>query len=310
MRCIFIYNPHSGKGKVLYYLKYIENNLHKVYDEVVLYESKSALDIKNKVFQASKEYDAIIFSGGDGTFNDVACGLAACEVRPTLGYIPMGTGNDIARNLRIPRNAKGAMKVILAQKKILHDVGKINDQYFMYVVALGAGSSTSYTTNQDAKKILGRLAYARDGINDFLSPNVNKVRIIEKDKIIETTVPLILILNTISIGGMPFNRYGHLNDGLFDVVLVNNGPGSGRFNIIKLFINGMLGFKKKPAVTLKSGKFAVEVDKDAIWCCDGERGPQGNIVIENLHNHLKIFAPKRKAKRQKPRYGDNENGKK
>ena len=38
-------------------------------------------------------------------------------------------------------------------------------------------------------------------------------------------VPLLLVVNSINVGGMAFNRYGHLNDGLFDIILVRRGVG-------------------------------------------------------------------------------------
>lgn len=301
MKCFYIYNPKSGKGKVFKYLNYIVENLNKIYDFVDVYESKSSIDIIEKVKEASYKYDVIIFSGGDGTFNDVASGISSCENRPILGYIPMGTGNDIARNLKISKKPKKALKIIADQKYIYHDVGKINDQYFIYVVALGSGSSSSFKTQHQTKKMFGRFAYVFEGVKEFFSPNIIRAKIEYDNKLIEVTTPLVLVLNTKSIGGMLFNRYGNLNDGSFDIILVNNGPAKGRLNVIKMFLQGMLGIKKRPAISVKSKDFKISVDEDSIWTCDGNKGPVGNIKIENLHNHLRIYAPKNKANKQKVR---------
>ena len=302
MKCIFIYNPASGRGQIVNQANYIAKRLREVYDVVDVYPSKSSRDITEVTIKACEEYDAIIFSGGDGTFNEVAMGVASCDRRPPLGYIPQGTTNDIARNLRIPRNVKGALKVILAGKTIKHDVGKINDHYFVYVAAIGACTGTSYTTKHEEKRLLGRLAYARNGINEFFTTPLSKVKVISEDKSIETTAPLVLVLNSISVGGMPFNRYGHLNDGLFDVILVNNDRSKGRLNIIKLFLSRILGLRKaKEAIALHASKFRIEIDGEQTWCIDGEEGPKGSVDIENLHSHLTIFAPKRKAKSQEKR---------
>lgn len=302
MKCIFIYNPISGRGKILKYLDIIKMSLMKVYDEVVLYESKSAEDIKNKAYQSCFDYDAIIFSGGDGTFNDVISGVSASKVRPPLGFIPTGTANDNARNLNIPRNIKGALKVIEEQKVMKHDVGKVNDTYFVYALAAGACTATSYTTKQSAKKAIGRIAYVFNGMEEFFSPTLKKIKItdLETNNIIISEVPLILILNTKSVGGMRFNRFGHLNDGEFDIVMIKNGPGYGRFNIIGFFIHGILGFRRNKVYTnsLTSRKFKVEIDEDAYWCVDGEKGPKGSIVVENLHEHIKIFAQQKTVNKQ------------
>ena len=213
----------------------------------------------------------------------------------------MGTGNDIAKNLNISKNPKKALKIISDQQYIYHDVGKINDQYFIYVVALGSGSSSSFTTKHQIKKIFGRFAYVFDGVKEFFSPNLIRAKIEYDEKLIELTTPLVLVLNTKTIGGMLFNRYRNLNDGSFEVILVNNGPAKGRFNVIKVFLRGMIGFKNRPAVSVKSSKFTINVDQEFIWTCDGNEGPKGSIKIENLHNHLKIYAPKNKAKKQRIR---------
>lgn len=299
MKCYYIYNPKSGKGKIYKYLNYIINELKTIYDIVDVHESKSSADIVDSVRTASDLYDAIVFSGGDGTFNDVACGLAACSNRPILGYIPMGTGNDIARNLKIPVNPKKALKIIKQQKYIYHDVGKINDQYFIYVAALGSGSSASFTTNHQTKKVLGRFAYLIDGVKEFFSPNIINAQIEYDNKKIELTTPLILVMNTKTIGGMIFNRYGYLNDGSFDIIVVNNGFVKGRLNVIKLFLRGMLGFKKRPALSIKSSSIKITVLDTFTWTCDGNKGPQGTITVTNLHNHLKIYADGKKALAQK-----------
>ena len=71
--------------------------------------------------------------------------------------------------------------------------------------------------------------------------------------------------------------------------------------MIGFFILGLLGFRrgKRHSISIQSDKFVIEVDNDSTWCVDGEKGPSGPITIENLHNHIRIFAPKRKAKTQK-----------
>lgn len=296
MNCLFIYNPLSGKGKVKRKLDYIVNKLHKVYDTVDVYESTSGDNIKDIVKSVGSKYDSLIFSGGDGTFNHVCQGVCELDKKPILGFIPTGTANDNARNLKIPISIRGSLRVILGQKVISHDVGRVNgDTYFMYVCALGACTGTPYTTRQEAKKILGKLAYIQNGLDEFFSPIVNDVTIRCNGKSIKTKCPLLLVMNTITVGGIPFNRYGHLNDGLFDVVLVNDGYGHGRFNIIKFFIRGIFGFRRKRnAVYVKSKYIEVDTDDDLTWDIDGERGPKGNIKIECLEKYLKIYVPKRK----------------
>lgn len=293
MTCIFIYNPESGKGRIKRRLPYIIQTLKRKYSTVAVHQTKSKEDCIIAAINSCNKYDAIIFAGGDGTFNDITCGVSSQDKRPVLGYIPTGTVNDIAKNLKISRNIKKALKVILKGGTIMHDVGKINDTYFMYVAAIGTFSSVSYRTKRRAKKILGRLAYAFDGMNDLINPQINKVIVRCNDCEYETEAPLLLVLNSKSLGGVVFNKHGHLNDGKFDLMIVRNSRHNGLINIIKMVLTGI--FKKnidqKAVKHIKTSKIHVELQDDAIWCVDGEAGPNGNVYIENLHQHLKIYAP-------------------
>ena len=168
----------------------------------------------------------------------------------------------------------------------------INDTYFMYVVAIGACTATPYTTKQDAKRIIGRLAYVKDGLDEFFNTPLSNVCMKCNGMEVKERVPLLLVMNTYSVGGIKFNKNSTLNDGNFDVVLIHNGKGKGRFNILGYFIAGLLGFKRKPnALTLSSSRVEIEIDHDSVWCVDGERGPSGSVEIINLHNHLRIIAP-------------------
>lgn len=290
MKSIFIYNPKSGNSKIKKNLDIVVGSLKEIYETVDVHESKSAEDIVNVVIEASNKYDRIIFAGGDGTFNNVVSGLASCVKRPPLGYIPVGTCCDIAKNLGIPKKIKKALKIIKGDHIVHHDVGMINDKYFVYVVGIGACTGTSYTTKQKSKKLFGRIAYIKDGIGEFFKTPLSHVKLSCNGNTIEETVPLVLIMNTYSVGGIKFNRKCTLNDGLFDIVLVHNGVGKGRFNIIKFFLAGILGLRKKhSAVTMSAKEIHVEVEESLTWCVDGEEGPKGNVHIKNLHNHIQII---------------------
>ena len=153
MRCLFLYNPNSGKGKIQKKLPLIERMLKTRYDEVALYATRSAEDLKEKVSAGAEEYDAIVFSGGDGTFNLVLGGIGDRQVK--LGYIPSGTVNDVARSLGISKNVKKALKVIVGGRCERLDCMRAGDTYAMYIVAAGAFTGVTYSTPQKKKKRFG-----------------------------------------------------------------------------------------------------------------------------------------------------------
>ena len=82
----------------------------------------------------------------------------------------------------------------------------------------------------------------------MINPTIQKIKIILSDKSIEFETPLVLALNSISVAGIPFNKEGHLNDGKFDIVVVKNGPYKGLFNIIRLFLLGLVRLRRKHSI--------------------------------------------------------------
>ena len=82
MKCVFIYNPNSGKGKITKKKDYIYKRLSEKFDNVEMIATeypKHALEIASRVCE---ECDYLIFSGGDGTFNEIIQGIAPKEKRP------------------------------------------------------------------------------------------------------------------------------------------------------------------------------------------------------------------------------------
>ena len=65
MRCLFLYHGGSGRGRVGKRLGYIKRRLHRNYEVVDAVKTASAEELMARVKQGLKEYDAVIFSGGE-----------------------------------------------------------------------------------------------------------------------------------------------------------------------------------------------------------------------------------------------------
>ena len=74
-KLLFIYNPHSGKGKITSNLDKIKSIFEKFQYEATLYPTKAPLDGKEYVSKVANSYDLIVCSGGDGTINEIASGI-------------------------------------------------------------------------------------------------------------------------------------------------------------------------------------------------------------------------------------------
>ena len=102
MKCLFLYNPKSGKEKTSKKLDYITNRLKEKFELVDIHCAASIDDFTKTCKKTCGVYDYLVFSGGDGSFNLIVNAIAEEKNKPILGYIPSGTCNDIALNLNLP----------------------------------------------------------------------------------------------------------------------------------------------------------------------------------------------------------------
>jgi diacylglycerol kinase (ATP) len=113
--------------------------------------------------QATQEgYDAVIAAGGDSTYNEIANGIIRASgdapVKTKYGILPMGTANDLADNLKIPKDLNAAARIIAAGHTRPLDVCQVNERYFLN--NSGVGFETAVTVQQmEMKRTKGILRY-------------------------------------------------------------------------------------------------------------------------------------------------------
>jgi diacylglycerol kinase (ATP) len=116
----------------------------------------------------------IIAAGGDGTFNEVANGMAGSEI--PMAILPLGTTNVLAKELGIPDTVEGALEVALKKTPKSVSLGKIGiardsspgSRYFILMAGIGFDGEAVYGINETFKKISGKGAYIYSGVNTLL----------------------------------------------------------------------------------------------------------------------------------------------
>jgi YegS/Rv2252/BmrU family lipid kinase len=104
--------------------------------------------------------DRVILGGGDGTMNHAAPSLirAGC----TLGILPTGTANDLARTLGIPLSVEAAFRIIADGNVRRIDLGRVNGRFFFNVAHIGLGAEVTRLVSRESKDRWGPLAYMRN----------------------------------------------------------------------------------------------------------------------------------------------------
>jgi diacylglycerol kinase (ATP) len=118
---------------------------------------------------AAQGYEAVVVCGGDGTIFDAIQGLAGSAV--PLGIIPFGTGNVMAQNLKIPKDAAAAAHWILRSHSRSVGLGRITcctvggRESWLFAMAAGMGMHASLMSEarRSGKSRVGRAAYFAAG---------------------------------------------------------------------------------------------------------------------------------------------------
>ena len=225
-KLLVIVNPVAGRGM---YRQGLGEALHILYSAgytpTVVFTTRSgeAVDLASGL---GAGYDALCCLGGDGTLSDVVTGLMSLpeESRPPLGYFPLGTANDVATTLRLPKNdPPAAARRMVESSPRPWDVGDMGGgRYFTYVAAFGAFTDVSYETSQQSKQALGHLAYLLEGMNRLPHLPHYAARVEFDGRVEEGDFIFGGVTNSTSVAGLVKldQDLVSLDDGLFEVSLV------------------------------------------------------------------------------------------
>jgi diacylglycerol kinase (ATP) len=122
--------------------------------DVVVPRRKRDLDA---AVRGSEDLDAVVIGGGDGTLNAAAAALV--DLGRPAGLLPLGTANDLARTLGIPRDPEAAADVIAAGATKAIDLGRAGGRYFFNVATLGLSVAAARRLTGERKRRWGVLGY-------------------------------------------------------------------------------------------------------------------------------------------------------
>ena len=294
-RLLFIYNPHAGKELLKPKLSDIIDIFVKAGYEVVAYPTQSYRDAYRKVSEYdSDEYDLVVCSGGDGTIDEVVTGMMQRDKRDPIGYIPTGTTNDFANSLHIPKGLLRAADNAVNGTLFPCDVGKFNDDIFVYIAAFGLFTDVSYQTKQEMKNVLGHLAYVLEGTKRLFNVPSYRIKVTHDGETLEDEFIFGMVTNSRSVGGFR-NMIGKqvvFDDGLFEVTLIKTpkNPLALQEIVASLLIEQV---DTKHMYSFKTGRITFESLEEIPWTLDGEFG--GNlqdITIKVLPRAYEIIVPK------------------
>lgn len=291
-RARIIYNPTSGREIFKKYLPEVLAKLEVAGYETSCHATTCAGDATTAAKDAvEREFDIIIAVGGDGTLNEVVAGVSEFKHRPKIGLIPMGTTNDFARAVHIPRDIDKAVDIIIAGNSIPVDVGRVNDRYFINIAGGGRITELTYEVPSKLKTVLGQLAYYLKGIEMLPSIKATKMRIEYDGEVFDDEAMMVLIALTNSVGG--FEKLApdaSLNDGLFSIFILKKCNIADFVKLVTLASRGE-HLKDPHIIYAKASEIKITSDDKVQLNLDGEYGGDAPADFINLKRHIELFVP-------------------
>lgn len=216
----FIVNPAAGSGNHLISQEFLENFFEKE-DYVITIKNSDYKKHAQALAKASINEGAeiIVACGGDGTINEVASCLVNTNI--ILGIIPLGSGNGLASNLKIPKTIESAIALIKTKSVKKIDVGLINEHYFFSNTGIGIDAQViMHYENSNQRKLT---SYIKSTLKALKSLKYHEQITVEiNDKVIQTYPFLVFISNSNEMGyKISLTPMASLQDGLLDVLIVS-----------------------------------------------------------------------------------------
>lgn len=291
-KVLFVYNPISGSRRLIPVLPIIEKFTNRdLYDYSIVSTDHKGHATELAREYALKGYDAVIAVGGDGTVNEVGCGLIGTDT--ALGIIPCGSGNGLARHLGVSMDPFKAVKWLDKSTYTTIDYGTINDHPFFCTCGVGFDATVSERFSNAGSR--GMLTYLESILKEIATYN-NQLYKLSFDDSSETFE--CFIVTCANAGQWGNNAYiaptASLQDGLLDVVVIHPfTPIDAPLLAFQLF-NKLLD--KNDNVTIrKASRLIITRENEGPAHYDGDPIQLGReIRIELIPQGLKVLIPDRR----------------
>jgi diacylglycerol kinase (ATP) len=196
----------------------------------------------------------VLSIGGDGTANEIAWGLLGTPT--VLGLVPMGSGNGLARTLRLPLRPDAALAALADGVPRAMDVGMINGRPFLNVAGAGFDAEIGVAFHEHGRRggRRGIFTYVRLSLARSLSYRAESWTLAAGEGRFDGRAFVIAFVNGRQYGaGATLVPGARLDDGMLDVVVIEDAPAYELvWNASRLFLGGIERFRRyhhHPATT-------------------------------------------------------------
>lgn len=287
MTTLLVINPNCRRGDEDFVADVVEA-LSEI-GPVSQYEIGASEKLSTRIDKLGDTLERIVIAGGDGTLHMSL--PEVLEAGVPLGVLPLGTANDFARSLELPKDPVEAANVIVDGHRRSVDVGVVNGEYFLNAVGVGLGPDLTKKMDREKKKRLGVLAYLQSLIQ-VLGHRKRHFATIDVDgQIVRTPFMQVTVANGRHYGGgMMVSDEVQMNDGLLHVLAVRP------LRPMQLFLKGLkvrFGAVRddEKLIYLRGKEVRVQTRRRYDATADGELVTRTPLECRVLANSLQVYAP-------------------
>jgi len=263
-----------------------------------------AFDLAKDAVQ--KGFKRVVCIGGDGTFNEILNGILQSVKnpvhRPELSIIPVGTGADFIKSLRIPRHIDDAVSVVKNGKSRLMDIGQAVfkkgkrkwHRYFANVFDAGVGGNVVYIANRIPKHMGGFITFLFSSLFALILFKRMNLKIWVDEKFVDDTLVTIVGAANGQFfgGGMHIAPMAIIDDGALDVLYVKDT------NTFKFLINVLARVYDAKHLLYenvmhhRAKALRVACDRVCLMEADGEEERAEEVTVSILPKAIRIRVPR------------------
>jgi diacylglycerol kinase (ATP) len=250
-------------------------------------DGDEALDLARTCVAGGAE--SLVVCGGDGMVHLGVQAVVGTET--SLGIIPAGTGNDVARYLGIPRNdPQAAADIVVASHLRSIDLARVGAKHFVTVLASGFDSKVNERANS-MRWPRGQMRYNLATLSELrvFEPLPYILELDGETRSLDAM--LVAVGNGPSFGGGLRITHGALiDDGYLDVVIIK--PMS-KLELVKTYPKLYSGkHVTHPQYEHHRVRSVTVAAPGVVAYADGERLGSLPVTVDVVPNALRVLAPR------------------
>ncbi len=289
MSFFFVVNPRAGVGELHEFERLVKTHAqrHQCEFDIAYTQARGhAADITRKA--VAEKFTTIVAVGGDGTINEVAQGLM--DAPATLGIVPRGSGNGLARHLNIPIDTPAAIEALFTCEPIAMDVFTVNDKLSLNVSGLGFDGHVTRLFGVDGGR--GLLGYVSVAVQEFLKFREFTAEIAIGPTTIQRTAFIIAVANSSQYGNNArIAPSASVCDGILNVTILKKIP-LYRMDFLYDFFAGNVGNSPYSEI-IDASALTINTLSPVPYHVDGEpAGHDHQFRISILPGALRVLHPR------------------